>query len=105
MQRVGSMLAPFFSSSPMSWDDAAKCDTAKFGLFHRALLLKEGVYWPLLFSTEGWVRLSHDERGAPACRRALRSAFPSDLSLGNDEEQIARPCRTRAWTPRRGCAR
>jgi len=44
--RVGSMFTWFFSKDPVSdWESAAKCDTAAFGKFHRAML-ENGVYLP-----------------------------------------------------------
>jgi glutamate-1-semialdehyde 2,1-aminomutase len=44
LNRVGSMMTLFFGAGPIyNFDDAAACDTAKFALFHQAML-KEGVY-------------------------------------------------------------
>jgi glutamate-1-semialdehyde 2,1-aminomutase len=77
VQRVGSMLTPFFTDGAVrSWDDAARCDTARFGLFHRALL-KEGVYWPPSQYEAGFVSLAHDERAMQRVEGALRTAFRS----------------------------
>ena len=37
--RVGSMFTWFFTDEPVTdWNSAAKCDTAAFGRFHRAML-------------------------------------------------------------------
>jgi len=46
IQRMGSLLTPFFSAAPVaSYADARRCDTAAFTrFFHR--LLSEGVYVP-----------------------------------------------------------
>ncbi|HEX6241275.1 MAG TPA: glutamate-1-semialdehyde 2,1-aminomutase [Polyangiales bacterium] len=75
VQRVGSMLTPFFSEQPIrSWDDAAKCDTARFGKLHNALL-RQGVYWPPSQFEAGFVSLAHDERALERTESALRSAF------------------------------
>ncbi len=44
--RVGSMFTWFFTKESVTdWDSAAKCDTAAFGRFHRAML-EQGVYLP-----------------------------------------------------------
>ncbi len=77
VQRVGSMLTPFFTKGPVtSWDSASKCDTAAFGRFHRALL-QEGVYWPPSQFEAGFASLAHDERAFTRTEAALRSAFKS----------------------------
>ncbi len=75
VQRVGSMLTPFFNPSPVrSWTDAARSDTVKFGLFQRALL-EEGVYWPPSQYEAGFVSLAHDERAMQRVEGALQTAF------------------------------
>jgi glutamate-1-semialdehyde 2,1-aminomutase len=75
IQRVGSMLTPFFGPGPIrAWADAARCDTAKFGAFHRALLA-QGVYWPPAQFEAGFVSLAHDERALKRTEEALRQAF------------------------------
>jgi glutamate-1-semialdehyde 2,1-aminomutase len=77
VQRVGSMLTPFFTTGPVhSWTEAARCDTARFGRFHRALL-EAGVYWPPSQFEAGFVSLAHDERALQRTEEALRSAFRS----------------------------
>jgi glutamate-1-semialdehyde 2,1-aminomutase len=46
VQRVGSMLTLFFHKDRVQcWQDAAKCDTLRFGAWHRGLI-ERGVYWP-----------------------------------------------------------
>jgi glutamate-1-semialdehyde 2,1-aminomutase len=46
VQRVGSMITLFFAQGPIrSWDDAKRCDTARFGRWHAAMLAR-GQYWP-----------------------------------------------------------
>ena len=75
VQRVGSMITPFFTRGAVrSWTDAARCDTARFGRFH-AKLLAEGVYWPPSQFEAGFISLAHDERAFERTERALSSAF------------------------------
>jgi glutamate-1-semialdehyde 2,1-aminomutase len=77
VQRVGSMLTPFFTDGPVrSWDDASRCDTAKFGRFHRALI-QRGIYWPPSQFEAGFVSISHDEAALQRTEHAVRSAFGS----------------------------
>ena len=77
VQRVGSMLTPFFSAGEVrSWDDAARCDRKRFARFHRALL-ERGVYWPPSQFEAGFVSLAHDAATlattADAVKQALRA--------------------------------
>ncbi len=75
VQRVGSMLTPFFSAQPVrSWQDAARCDTARFGRFHRALI-EQHVHWPPSQFEAGFVSIAHDETALARTERALASAF------------------------------
>jgi glutamate-1-semialdehyde 2,1-aminomutase len=75
VQRVGSMLTPFFTPGPVrSWDDAAQADTARFGRFHRELL-KRGVYWPPSQFEAGFVSITHDEAALSRTESAVRDAF------------------------------
>jgi glutamate-1-semialdehyde 2,1-aminomutase len=75
IQRVGSMLTPFFTSGPVrSWDDAAKCDKAGFGRWHGAMLA-EGVYWPPSQFEAAFVSLAHDDETHDLTARAARKAF------------------------------
>jgi glutamate-1-semialdehyde 2,1-aminomutase len=75
IQRVGSMLTPFFSSKPVrSWSDAEACDRTKFGKFHRALL-DHGVYWPPSQFEAGFVSLAHGPDERERTRTALTAAF------------------------------
>jgi glutamate-1-semialdehyde 2,1-aminomutase len=77
VQRVGSMLTPFFTEGPVrSWADAARCDTARFGRFHRALL-QRGVYWPPSQFEAGFISLAHHEPALVRTESALREAFES----------------------------
>lgn len=75
VQRVGSMLTPFFSAKPVvSWVDADACDRAKFGKFHRALL-DNGVYWPPSQFEAGFVSLAHGVSERSRTQKALAAAF------------------------------
>jgi len=75
VQRVGSMLTPFFGPGPVrSWDDAARCDRARFGRFHRALL-DQGVHWPPSQFEAGFVSLAHDGGALATTRKAIASAL------------------------------
>ncbi len=75
VQRVGSMLTPFFSKVPVrNWSDAAQCDTAAFGRMHAALI-EEGMYWPPSQFEAGFVSLAHDENVLKTSERAIDAAF------------------------------
>ncbi|MBM4376372.1 MAG: glutamate-1-semialdehyde 2,1-aminomutase [Deltaproteobacteria bacterium] len=46
VQRVGSMLTPFFTDGPVrNWSDSARQDKERFVRFHRGML-ERGIYWP-----------------------------------------------------------
>jgi glutamate-1-semialdehyde 2,1-aminomutase len=77
VQRVGSMLTPFFRDGAVcNFADAAKSDTARFGAFHRAVLAR-GVYWPASQYEAGFLSAAHDEgaleRTAVAIKAALKT--------------------------------
>jgi glutamate-1-semialdehyde 2,1-aminomutase len=75
VQRVGSMLTPFFTKGAVTnWDEAARCDTAAFGRFHRALI-EGGVYWPPSQFEAGFISLTHDEVALERSERAIAGAF------------------------------
>ncbi len=75
VQRVGSMLTPFFTDHPVrSWDDAARSDTARFGRWHAAMLAN-GVYWPPSQFEAGFVSTAHDDAALERTERAARAAF------------------------------
>jgi glutamate-1-semialdehyde 2,1-aminomutase len=75
VQRVGSMLTPFFTEEPVrSWADANLCDRAAFGRFH-ATLIANGVYWPPSQFEAAFVSLAHDDAAFETTRRAARAAF------------------------------
>jgi glutamate-1-semialdehyde 2,1-aminomutase len=77
VQRVGSMITPFFCDHPVKrWEDAAKCDTAAFGRWHAAML-REGVHWPPAQFEAGFVSSAHGEEAIGATERAFASALKS----------------------------
>ena len=77
VQRVGSMLTPFFREGPVcNWNDAAKSDTARFATFHRAALA-QGVYWPASQYEAGFLSAAHDDSVLERTARALKSALTS----------------------------
>jgi len=80
LQRVGSMMTPFFQSGPViNWSDASASDTKAFGRFHAAALAG-GVYWPPSQYEAGFVSAAHDERVLERTAAALRTAFVAAAS-------------------------
>ena len=80
VQRVGSMLTPFFTNQPVhSWTEAAACDRAAFGTFHRALMA-HGVYWPPSQFEAGFVSAAHGAAEQERTRKALHAAFKATAS-------------------------
>ena len=77
IQRVGSMITPFFTGKPVrSWTDAAACDRERFGKFHRALL-EHGVYWPPSQFEAGFVSLAHGPEALARTAGAIKEALSS----------------------------
>jgi glutamate-1-semialdehyde 2,1-aminomutase len=77
VQRVGSMLTPFFTRGPVrNWQDAERCDRARFGRFHRALL-EHGAHWPPSQFEAGFVSLAHDTAALELTTRAIAAAMSS----------------------------
>jgi glutamate-1-semialdehyde 2,1-aminomutase len=75
VQRVGSMLTPYFQAEPVrNWTEAARSDTQRFGRFHRALLA-HGVYWPPSQYEAGFVSSAHDDAVLERTRVAVRAAL------------------------------
>jgi glutamate-1-semialdehyde 2,1-aminomutase len=80
VQRVGSMLTPFFQSGPVhNWSDASASDIKAFGRFHAAALA-HGVYWPPSQYEAGFVSAAHDARILGRTEQALRAAFKAVAS-------------------------
>ena len=75
VQRVGSMITPFFTEGPVrSWEDAAKCDTKRFGAWH-AEMLAHGVMWPPAQFEAAFVSIAHDDAVLDATAAAAQKAF------------------------------
>ena len=75
IQRVGSMLTPFFVDHPVrTWSDAEKADVARFGRFH-AGLLQHGVYWPPAQFEAGFISLAHDAALLERTRSAIKASL------------------------------
>ncbi|MCC7536060.1 MAG: glutamate-1-semialdehyde 2,1-aminomutase [Deltaproteobacteria bacterium] len=76
VQRVGSMLTPFFTDAPAvrNWGGADRCDRAAFGRWHAAML-REGIYWPPSQFEAAFVSLAHDDDAIGSTIAAARVAF------------------------------
>jgi glutamate-1-semialdehyde 2,1-aminomutase len=73
--RVGSMFTWFFQSGEVTdWDSAAKCDTAAFGKWHRAML-ERGVYLPPSQFEAAFLSAAHTEDDVRQTVEAARDAF------------------------------
>ncbi len=80
VQRVGSMLTPFFQAGPvLNWSDASASDIQAFGRFH-ASALAHGVYWPPSQYEAGFVSAAHDARTLERTADALRASFKAAAS-------------------------
>lgn len=80
VQRVGSMLTPFFRNEPVrNWDDAAAADAKAFGVWHRAML-QHKVFWPPAQYEAGFVSLAHDDGAIERTASAARAAFKAVAS-------------------------
>ncbi len=76
VQRVGSMITPFFTRGPVrNFADAAKQDKDRFVRFHRGLL-ERGIYWPASMYEAAFLGAAHGEadidRTIAAAAEALR---------------------------------
>jgi len=75
VQRVGSMITPYFRSGAVQrWDDAAASDTAAFGRWHSAMI-ENGVHWPPAQFEAGFLSAAHDEDALAATERAFEAAL------------------------------
>ena len=73
--RVGSMFTWFFTAEAVTdWDSAAKCDTAAFGRFHRAML-NAGVYLPPSQFEAAFLSAAHTDEDVAQTVAAAREAF------------------------------
>ncbi|MEW6582481.1 MAG: glutamate-1-semialdehyde 2,1-aminomutase [Actinomycetota bacterium] len=74
VNRVGSMLTPFFTDGPVTdYASATRSDTDAYGRFARALL-DNGVYPPPSQFEAWFVGLAHDDADLAATRDALATA-------------------------------
>jgi glutamate-1-semialdehyde 2,1-aminomutase len=72
VNRVGSMLTPFFAGAPVTdWDSAARSDTKRFARFHRAML-ERGVHLPPSQFEAWFVSAAHTERDIDRAIEAAR---------------------------------
>ena len=75
IQRVGSMITPFFGEGPIrSWEDADKVDRKAFGRWHAAML-GQGIYWPPAQFEAAFVSLAHTDAHIDETVRAAETAF------------------------------
>jgi len=73
--RVGSMFTWFFTGELVTdWASAAKCDTARFGKFHRAML-DEGIYLPPSQFEAAFLSTAHTDEDIHRTVEAARKAF------------------------------
>ena len=80
LNRVGSMLCPFFvkekGQKVTNYAEATACDTQRFGKFFHAML-QRGVYLPPSQYEAWFVGLAHDDDAIKATIKAARESFKS----------------------------
>lgn len=75
LNRVGSMLTPFFTAGPVvDYPSAAACDTAAFARFFGSML-DQGVTLPPSQFEAWFVSLAHDEEAIDRTIQASKAAF------------------------------
>jgi glutamate-1-semialdehyde 2,1-aminomutase len=75
VQRVGSMITPFFTAGPVkSFNDAVKSDTKKFGKWHAGMLAR-GQYWPPSQYEAAFLSTAHTDALVDATIKAAAEAF------------------------------
>jgi glutamate-1-semialdehyde 2,1-aminomutase len=75
VQRVGSMITPFFTKGPVrSFEHAVKSDTKRFGRWHAAMLAR-GQYWPPSQFEAAFLSTAHTEADVDATIEAAAEAF------------------------------
>jgi glutamate-1-semialdehyde 2,1-aminomutase len=75
VNRVGSMLTPFFTSAPVrDYASATRSDTALYGRFFQAMLAR-GVYPPASQFEAWFLSAAHTERDLDRTLAAARAAF------------------------------
>jgi glutamate-1-semialdehyde 2,1-aminomutase len=73
--RVGAMFTWFFAAGKVTdWESAAKCDTAAFGKWHRALL-ERGVWLPPSQFEAAFLGAAHSEQDVQQTIDAAKQAF------------------------------
>lgn len=80
VNRVGSMFTFFFTPDPVTdWDSAKKADTARFGVFFRAML-ERGVYLPPSQFEAAFLSAAHSDGDIQATVAAARESFALALA-------------------------
>jgi glutamate-1-semialdehyde 2,1-aminomutase len=75
VNRVGSMMTPFFTADPVTdYDSARRCDTARFARFHQEMLAR-GVYLPPSQFEALFVSLAHTRADLEATIAAAHEAL------------------------------
>ena len=75
VQRVGSMITPFFTKGPVrSFGEAVQSDTKRFGKWHAALI-EAGHYWPPSQYEAAFLSTAHTEADIDATIAAAKNAF------------------------------
>ena len=75
VQRVGSMITPFFTKGPVkTFADAVKSDTKRFGVWHAAMLAR-GQYWPPSQYEAAFISTAHTEAIVDATIKAAAESF------------------------------
>jgi glutamate-1-semialdehyde 2,1-aminomutase len=72
--RVGAMFTWFFGGPVKDWDSAAKCDTAAFGKWHRAML-ERGIWLPPSQFEAAFLSSAHSEDDVRQTVEAASEAF------------------------------
>ena len=71
VNRMGSMLTPFFTNKPVTdWRSAARCDTRKFARFHRAMR-EGGVLLPPSQFEAMFASTAHTEKDLAMTERRI----------------------------------
>jgi len=75
VNRVGAMFTWFFTDQPVTdWDSAKRADTAKFAVFHRAML-EQGIYLPPSQFEAAFVSAAHTDEDIAKTIEAARKSF------------------------------
>ena len=75
VQRVGSMITLFFAPGPLkSYAEVSKCDTARFGRWHKAMIARKH-YWPPSQFEAAFISGAHSEADIDATIAAADEAI------------------------------